>query len=173
MTSFGYIIVDSCIISFNLNCIMQLKQFCNIATEVSSRKKGYYFWWSTGLISVWVGGYMTQESNFYQARYFRTDPWVAFAVFPRYHCTQFVLLCLVADRSILTMLITVTSHERHGVSNHPWFNSFFNNLFNLTRKASNVRTITSPGPRLNIKTVLSTYGDFHVKDKTAVRTSYL
>ena len=26
---------------------------------------------------------------------------------------------------------------------------------------------------LNIKTVLSTYGDFHVKDKTAVRTSYL
>ena len=32
---------------------------------------------------------------------------------------------------------------------------------------------TTPGPRLNIKTVLSTYGDFHVKDKTAVRTSYL
>ena len=31
----------------------------------------------------------------------------------------------------------------------------------------------STGPRLNIKTVLSTYGDFHVKDKTAVRTSYL
>ena len=30
-----------------------------------------------------------------------------------------------------------------------------------------------PGPRLNIKTVLSTYGDFHVKDKTAVMTSYL
>ena len=33
--------------------------------------------------------------------------------------------------------------------------------------------IALPGPRLNIKTVLSTYGDFHVKDKTAVRTSYL
>ena len=30
-----------------------------------------------------------------------------------------------------------------------------------------------PGPRLNIKTVLSMYGDFHIKDKTAVRTSYL
>ena len=29
------------------------------------------------------------------------------------------------------------------------------------------------GPRLNIRTVLSTYGNFHVKDKTAVRTSYL
>ena len=33
--------------------------------------------------------------------------------------------------------------------------------------------ISWSGPRLNIKTVLSTYGDFHVKDKTAVRTSYL
>ena len=33
--------------------------------------------------------------------------------------------------------------------------------------------VKPPGPRLNIKTVLSTYGDFHVKDKTAVRTSYL
>ena len=33
--------------------------------------------------------------------------------------------------------------------------------------------IPEAGPRLNIKTVLSTYGDFHVKDKTAVRTSYL
>ena len=35
------------------------------------------------------------------------------------------------------------------------------------------KTPRSTGPRLNIKTVLSTYGDFHVKDKTAVRTSYL
>ena len=34
-------------------------------------------------------------------------------------------------------------------------------------------TSKEPGPRLNIKTVLSMYGDFHVKDKTAVRTSYL
>ena len=31
--------------------------------------------------------------------------------------------------------------------------------------------IEHTGPRLNIKTVLSTYGDFHVKDKTAVRTT--
>ena len=29
---------------------MQLKQFYNIATKVSSRKKCYYFWWSTWLI---------------------------------------------------------------------------------------------------------------------------
>ena len=34
-------------------------------------------------------------------------------------------------------------------------------------------TVKRSGPRLNIKTVLSMYGDFHVKDKTAVRTSYL
>ena len=40
--------------------------------------------------------------------------------------------------------------------------------------SKNLLTLSSyPGPRLNIKTVLSTYGDFHVKDKTAVRTSYL
>ena len=26
---------------------------------------------------------------------------------------------------------------------------------------------TTSGPRLNLKTVLSTYGEFHVKDKTA------
>ena len=32
---------------------------------------------------------------------------------------------------------------------------------------------TESGPRLNIKTVLSKYGYFHVKDKTAGRTSYL
>ena len=31
----------------------------------------------------------------------------------------------------------------------------------------------SPGPRLNINTVLSRYGDSYVKDKMAVRTSYL
>ena len=40
-------------------------------------------------------------------------------------------------------------------------------------KAPYVTGASPPGPRLNIKTVLSTYGDFHVKDKTAVRTSYL
>ena len=30
-------------------------------------------------------------------------------------------------------------------------------------------SLYNTGPRLNIKTVLSTYGDFHIKDKTAVR----
>ena len=43
MNSYGYIIVDLCIIWFDLNCIMQLKQFYNIATKVSSRKKVLLF----------------------------------------------------------------------------------------------------------------------------------
>ena len=34
----------------NLNCIMPLKQFYTISTKVSSRKKCYYFWWSTWLL---------------------------------------------------------------------------------------------------------------------------
>ena len=42
---------------------------------------------------------------------------------------------------------------------------------NIGKYIAQIRKIS--GPRLNIKTVLSTYGDFHVKDKTAVRTSYL
>ena len=51
VTSYRYIIVNSCIISFNLNCITLLKQFYNIASKVSSRKRCYYFWWSTWLVS--------------------------------------------------------------------------------------------------------------------------
>ena len=57
------------------------------------------------------------------------------------------------------------------------FASNYYNLFkdrtpvDLIRPVSQIRA--PPGPRLNIKTVLSAYGDFHVKDKTAVRTSYL
>ena len=48
----------------------------------------------------------------------------------------------------------------------------------IPKKTMDVITYALPhlsqsGPRLNIKTVLSTYGYFHVKDKTAVRTSYL
>ena len=35
------------------------------------------------------------------------------------------------------------------------------------------RWINPPGPRLNIKDRLPRYGDSHVKDKTAGRTSYL
>ena len=57
MTSYGDIIEDSCIITFNLNCIMQLKQFYNIATKVSSRKKCYYFWWSTWLLKTALGSF--------------------------------------------------------------------------------------------------------------------
>ena len=39
--------------------------------------------------------------------------------------------------------------------------------------ADDLAMLGARAPRLNIKTVLSTYGDFHVKDKTAARTSYL
>ena len=45
--------------------------------------------------------------------------------------------------------------------------------FQKTDIASDLEDKDPSGPRLNIKTVLSTYGDFHLKDKTAVRTSYL
>ena len=42
-----------------------------------------------------------------------------------------------------------------------------------SQKIQQDNSLQEPGPRLNIKTILSTYGDFHVKDKTAIRTSYL
>ena len=54
MASYGYIIVDLCLLSLHLNCIMQLKQFYNIATKVSSKKRATTFgdqpyWWSQHL----------------------------------------------------------------------------------------------------------------------------
>ena len=57
--------MDSSIISFNLDCITQLKQFYNIATKVSSRKKCYYFWWSTWLVRrLWsISLYKSYEST--------------------------------------------------------------------------------------------------------------
>ena len=50
---------------------------------------------------------------------------------------------------------------------------YHNDIITSPNRAYIFGHIKVPGPRLNIKTVLSTYGDFHVKDKTAVRTSYL
>ena len=55
---------------------------------------------------------------------------------------------------------------------HHWF-AKISTLEMLQDFWSVVGLFKSSGPRLNIKTVLSRYGDFHVKDKTAVRTSYL
>ena len=46
MTSYGYIImiiVDSCIIWFHLDCVMQLKKSYAIATNVCSRKSATTF----------------------------------------------------------------------------------------------------------------------------------
>ena len=50
---------------------------------------------------------------------------------------------------------------------------FFKNALHVHQSTPDLAVLLKPGPRLNIKTVLSTYGDFHVKDKTAVRTFYL
>ena len=72
--------MDSCIISFNLNCIMQLKQFYDIhdvALKVSSRKKCHYFWWSTRLLVPWllespgdvIRSNVSNESNFIAMNY--------------------------------------------------------------------------------------------------------
>ena len=68
--------MDSCIISFNLNCIMQLKQFYYTATKVGSRKKNYYFWWSTWLLR---GVFKSKGLQY----------------IPRNMHTVFVLLCFV------------------------------------------------------------------------------
>ena len=59
MTSYGYIImiiVDSCIILFHFDCIMQLKKSYYIATNVCSRKSSTTFgdlpdWWK-GIIVI-------------------------------------------------------------------------------------------------------------------------
>ena len=54
------------------------------------------------------------------------------------------------------------------------FTDILPDYFTSTRAIKPLSRAEKPsGPRLNIKTVLSTYGDFHVKDKTAVKTSYL
>ena len=57
-----------------------------------------------------------------------------------------------------------------------WVNSGLDNDFLPVQHQAITWTnadLLSNRARLNIKTVLFTYGDFHVKDKTAVRTSYL
>ena len=58
-------------------------------------------------------------------------------------------------------IATATKYQRMGIYQH------------ATSFVCMINALKTTGPRLNIKTVLSTYGDFHVKDKTAVRTSYL
>ena len=55
---------------------------------------------------------------------------------------------------------------------HPPYDTFARNV-QFREPNNNTASKQLTGPRLNIKTVLCTYGDFHVKDKTAVRTSYL
>ena len=64
-----------------------------------------------------------------------------------------------------------TVNDMHRSSSSRWHG--MGTLSTLLAQLLMDSTHKGPGPRLNIKTVLSTYGDFHVKDKTAVRTSYL
>ena len=68
----------------------------------------------------------------------------------------------ITTRCVLLSCITSLGHCYFGIT---YFSSRLGSKLNPP--------VFQPGPRLNIKTVLSTYGDFHVKDKTAVRTSYL
>ena len=66
-------------------------------------------------------------------------------------------------------------NERSFSNPHPWFNPIDYSSQRPCKEWIHINSLCAgtTGPRLNIKTVLSTYGDFHVKDKTAVRTSYL
>ena len=91
-------------------------------------------------------------------------------------CFQLIKMCMLCDL-IYNMTAII------------WRNFF--NMFDFKMKISNKRTKRSnwkikmpsylfiveirwlSGPRLNIKTVFPRYGDYHVKNKTVVRPSYL
>ena len=66
-----------------------------------------------------------------------------------------------------------TLHIRSLIQKHLYLDGFWQERLFVIIVSLPHPEIPTSGPRLNIKTVLSTYGDFHVKDKTAVRTSYL
>ena len=60
--------------------------------------------------------------------------------------------CTDVDRDMIDLQVTcykyniiaVTSHEHHGVSNHPELNSLFNQLFRLTINKTPKQHITGP-----------------------------
>ena len=69
MTSYGYIImiiVDSCIICFHLDCIIQLKESYYIATNVSSRKSATNF---GDLPDCWVNNRKACDLRCHRAHY--------------------------------------------------------------------------------------------------------
>ena len=87
---------------------MQLKHFYNVATKVSSRKKCYYFWWSTRLLSI-LNLFSQSQKSFYRqisvTRY-------------RHHenvCTTFVPLWIEVCISA-AMLWSCLSHVRDIIS---------------------------------------------------------
>ena len=77
--------------------------------------------------------------------------------------TQTIAQHIVRDEQLSAALATVQQGEQDS-NVKPLQRQKHGHLSVLPRK---------PGPCLNIKTVLFRYGDFHVKDKMAVRTSYL
>ena len=86
----------------------------------------------------------------------------------RSHEDPHVLYCLVAlnhggDKSCVLAIILPRSLRNMKLIRHP--------ILGIQIAVSDILSNRGwhSGPRLNIKTVLSMYGDFHVKDKTAVR----
>ena len=81
------------------------------------------------------------------------------------------------DRSNVHEKVNIRSQRSRSQRSKPYLaiygHTHIHMMMKLGKKLDYDSILKSPGPRLNIKTVLSTYGDFHVKDKTAVRTSYL
>ena len=80
---------------------------------------------------------------------------------------------VMSRQKLIDIITKLYAHNFEPMNDTMMFNN--ENRNNRTHRCGNSKCQWWPksGPRLNIKTVLSTYGDFHVKDKTAVRTSYL
>ena len=131
--------MDSCKLTFNFNFIMQLKQFYIIATKVSSRKKCYYFWWSTWLITV------TSLDSTACSTPFKVDN-KGNNKDPYHRPVVRGIYCLQRHPSDLAwhhvsdwfgwhyIDVTLTSHGRHGVSNHRPLKCLFNILYKPTEK---------------------------------------
>ena len=69
MTSYGYIIimtiVDSCMIWFNFDCVMQYKKSYHVATNVCSRRSATTFgdlpdWWGPRAMCSWSNAAVTR-----------------------------------------------------------------------------------------------------------------
>ena len=88
-----------------------------------------------------------------------------------------LMIILIGELLKLKICLLMGSHCFVSVYQQPLFTCeglFVDNIHLLIPFNTQLpRTPSSWGPRLNKKDGLTRYGDFHVKDKTAVRTSYL